>query len=736
MRQATGRAALGAEEDLLLRRRTIAHLVLLTLLGATTLLGPSAMAIDGVLPTTRQIIEPNHEQDVLKLVAPWQEGEQVAGYRWEGVRIERFAACYLFSRGTEPAEVCIVASDGAGDYGGVPTFALPYNALAALAKPRPAGPEAEAVLQAVGARIVENAAAGNLRMLWSRARSEIEKGPQLPPPDDVLLWLPALLIWLLFASARSLRGLPGGGWAWTLGLLALSAALRFEFPVQAPMTAWPWSRWTRLLILAEQSTLLRSLLDEYGAVSALSLQSELLRLTAIFTPLAIVGHSRKLFGARWPALAAGVLLAVSPHHLRFAAADVQFIPSMLWSSAAFLWLYETLEARQPVMRAVHLAGLVPLLYLSLSARPLNIAYAPLMLAALAMAAQHASMRWRLTVATPVVVAAGLAVAQLLSASKDAVSGAFEMSSIWSMLTLPLRADYNPILYFRLTPPIWFGLIVLGAALMLLRPKLAIWRRPDEDELPTRIVQLRGLWLCGWLIGFIMLHGVVVVPEPMNNARYQLHSLPAMAMLAGLGWTALWQLGRERTGARLAAAAAGLIALSAPWWMRPAIADVDFVTMRERAFLQESFALLPEGCEVLEVSAGRDGSEGHGRLPHVLRTIRGFRPTQPRWLAEVIDANHPEAGEKVRQALAKHPRCQAFYEGVACQPGPQLPGRRRVCSEVLAGGEWAMMAERSFATRIYDEGETAHLRADGDPIQLRLWRRIYGPAAHRPSRKEP
>ncbi|MCB9739816.1 MAG: hypothetical protein H6747_11150 [Deltaproteobacteria bacterium] len=731
MRQATGRAALGAEEGVLLRRHTIVRFGICLALAWTGFGSGTAFAIDGQLPTSRWLIFPGHEAQVMKLLAPWQEGSEVQGFRWEGARIDRFVACYLFRGPADvEAEICLAAHDGTAEFRGVPIRPLPALASAVLMRPRPADAASEALLDAVAARVTANAEGGALSGLWNRIYAKHIEDRLLPSPDDLLVWLPALLLWLLLAAARSMRGMPGGGWSWALGLLALSAALRYALPVEAPMTAWAWSRWTRIYSFADDSALLGMLLDELGGVDAYKVQSELLRITSIFSPLAVLGHSRKLFGAKWPAVGAALLLIVSPHHLRFSAADVQFIPSMLWSSAAFLWLYETLEARHPLSRALHLLGLVPLLALSLTARPLNIAYAPLMLLALAMAAQQAPRWWRWTVASPIVASAAIAGWGLISESSDAVGGVLSTRVMIDMATLIFRPDYDPLLYFRLTPPIWLPLILFGAALMLLRPAEAMLRSDDEPALPQRIVRLRGLWLCGWLFGYIALHGVVVVNEPMNNARYQLHSLPAMAMLGGVGLTGLWALGRERGALRLAAAFAVILVLAAPWLHRAAIADVDYVIAQERAFLRRSRAMMPSGCQLIEVATAESNMK-IGRLEQMQHKIRGIRPVHKPWRVVVLDGTATALDEAGRAALAEHSRCQIFYEGVACAPGPWLAGRRPLCEQILQSGRWESITAARFRARVYDEGETGHLRANGDPVTLQLWRRIYEPGDRRP-----
>ncbi len=762
----------------------------------------------GPRPLDTAVIGPGQEGRVMALIAPWQEGaEVVAGWRLQGASIEAARACYVFA-GAAEVRVCLVAPDAVADFAGAANQrALPGGAAAvvpaAVVGDAPGAAGVSTLLDAVAAKVSANAATAGLSALWRHveARQAVSGATNnlnrpllwlaawmawmvlaapitfarlpggrwsygavlfalavpvwdalgdvviLPRPTDLLIWLPALLIWLTIAAARSIRTLPGGGWPYVLGVLGISAATRLTLPIDAPMTAWSYTRVPRLGSLATDSHLLTTIAHDLGGLDFDDVQSALMRLVSIFTPLAILGHGRKLFGDARPALAAALLLAVSPHHLRFSASDVQFIPSMLWSSAAFLWLYQLLETRNGFNRLAQAALFAPLLWMSLTARPLNIAYAPLMLLALAMAAQMASWRWRAVVAAEIVVVAAVAAADLVASSGDAVQSAFGLETVMGALKLLFDPDYNPLLFWRLTPPPWLLLIVLGAAALIAGP----W-----PGLPPSIARRRGLWLLGWLVGYIALHGVVIVDEPMNNARYQLHSLPAMALLAGAGWWAIWLALTARRQADqpaiwrfVAIGALTLLLLAAPWLHQGAITDVDFVTMRERAFLRRARALAPKGCTAIEVQRGRDDGPTP-RLPRVLRRIGGHGDDHLHWrvvdIQRWLEAGDPDDANAANAAnafsgapvgtlsadglalLAAPPSCMVYFEGVTCAVGPGLPGRDPTCAAVLASGKWGLLAEERFVARVYDSGLTEPFRRNGDDVALRLWRREFEPPA--------
>lgn len=737
----------------------------------------SALAPHGALAQTRPsvdyvVIGPGQESRVMALLAPWEDGAEVApGVRWTGASIRDDRVCYQLET-THPLTACLTLRERLASLPASLRRDLPGDAVLSLTQPPQPDAEDARVFALLATRIEANAEAAGLNALWRWPGSRTAPSASGWAPawfasvlTDPLLWMALVLLWLLIASARAVAELPGGGWPWVLGLLALSAWPRLTLAVRAPMNAWSWTRTTSLGDAVAASPSLHVWLEPHGGVFFDDLQSVAMRVVSIATPLAVLGHGRKLFGDARPALLAAALLAASPHAIRFAGADDQFTPSMFWSSTAFFWLYTALEARSLPGRILGLAGLVPLLALAFTARPLNLVYAPLMLAALAIAAQEGEWRWRLALAGCIAAVAGWTGWALWQSSAETVRDVAAWSSVQGALLLLLRPDYNPLLFWRLTPPVWLLLIGLGAA--------GLWRARWPHLAPT-LARRRGVWLICWLFGYIVLHGVVVVDEPLNNARYQLHSLPAMAMLAGVGlwiWWGAWSADRLR---RTVVVAAGVICLAAPWMHRAAIADTAFDVMQERAFLDtlrdqaRHGGPVPAGCSVIEAmrpSAGAPASKfGRvGRLVGVPRarahlwqsvevqhwTERAARSGQTsggafvgidgataqasvaaaRAIALAADRRErdPEAAElsdRGRAILARPAGCQVFYEGPECAVGPGQAGRFSACAEILASGRWQLVAERRHTTRVYDGGLSWHLREGGDPLTLRVWRRMH------------
>lgn len=741
----------------------------------------------------RPSIRPDQGPRVMALAAPWiDESEIQPGVRFAGARIEREVACYLVD-GLRRLEACLVPPSAPATRPVYAVVALTDGvSLQLVAPPDPTESE-RALFAKLGDNIARNAAADaaahddeggptGLASLW-RALPPTEPPVSLARPfaaraADPALWLLVVLCWLLWASRSAIAELPGRGWPWWALVLGLSAWTRLTLPVQAPMTAWSWKRITTI---GEQLWLSPSVQDllRLSAIEHLpfdDLQAIGARTLSIATPLALMGHARKLLGDARAAVAAGLLLAASPHAIRFAAADTQFNVSMFWSSLAFFWLYAALDARHLGRRLVYALGLVPLLVMALTARPLNVVVGPLMLTALWIAADREQLRWRVCLAAEVAAATVWAFWQFVDANASSLHELQHETSVAAVLGVFFSLDYNPLTFWRLTPPAWLLLIGLGAGALL---------RGSWPALARSVGQLRGAWLLAWALGYILLHGVIRPEEPLNHARYQLHSLPAMALLAAAGLLAWWRAWQDGSRwQRLSVMAAAALCLLAPWLHAPAIADVAFVTMQERAFLERlrppeaANGGIPAGCTVLEVlrpsnlqrtskieRVGRlallqggtahlwttaniqawpdEGVEPSGLGAAAAGAAPLARPNATQDAGAVlanVGASVTAAMQRTREPrpdlavlsargralLARPPACLAFYEGPECALAPGSSARHPACVEVLAAADWRLVAQKRHTTRIYDAPLVEHLRAPGDPLELRMWRRVGPP----------
>jgi len=495
------------------------------------------------MPPTASAISPREADRVMALVSPWIDGAEVLpGIRFTGASIDLEIACYLFE-GKRPIEACLLPKVDAREMPSNHRRPLPNGVSLVLRAPAAPSPDELALLTALQGVVTQNATTHDLDALWHapkvRQRGMLRVVDPTGPwvrvfgvAQDPILWLGLLLLWLLAASRASIADLPYRGWPQFAALLGFSAFTRWTLPIDAPMTAWSWTRLTTIGTQLEASDLVGLIMAKFPdrLLTLDALQSDSARVLSLVTPLALLGHGRKLFGSSGAALAAAFLLAASPHALRFAASDTQFNTSMFWSSVAFFWVYCALESTRTWARLAYAIGLVPLLVMAMTARPLNLAYGPLMISALWIATQRDQLRWRLLLGAEVAAVFAWAGLELVLQNSDSVQSAIHVDALLGAFELLVNPSYNPLLFWRLTPPLWTLLIGIGAVAMIRGP----W-----SSLEPAIARRRGIWLVCWLLGYIALHGVVVVEEPMNNARYQLHSLPAMAMLAGAGLWALW-----------------------------------------------------------------------------------------------------------------------------------------------------------------------------------------------------
>lgn len=689
------------------------------------------------------VVRSGQEAAVLRLLAPWQEGERIAGdVRWVGTRIDKERICFVLKDATEvDGAVCLVpVRRAAALFPGRVSTAVSSEIQAFWDRGPNGAEDSNGLTQILVAKIRTATTGSSLAALWSKAEAEPPQSEAVPvqrqTPWFARSHLPLgcavlVLLWLLYAAVGEARTLPGSPIIWIGGLALTSVLLRLFLAPWAPMDAWSWTRTTDVGLLLLGAA---SLWGEEGVWFGTAQAGALLVVSSL-TPVAVFCHASRLFRDARVAMAAAAFMALSPHHIRFSAAATQFTPSLFMSSLAFYWIYLTTDSVRPIERVARLSVLPSLLWLTFTMRPLNVFFAPLMVAALVIAARLDAKAWRVAIAC---VVGGTAAALVLPRWREYVGSApgTPTDLLWGAEQLVFRADWNPLTFWRLTPPAWLPLILAGALIM--------WKSP-WPTLSLRVARARGAWLIVWLVGFVALHGVVVVSEPMNNARYQLHSLPAMAMLAAAGAVGLWWHPRGRPWALAAAVPVVL----APWLHADSIRDVGYDVMRERAFLEslrdDPNGPLPPDCQIIELMRSQSG-ELTSRFDNITMRV-GATQSLPYWRRVVLQPEHSATsaggeptwttvmtpGGEIRSAplvlvpdaaarLGALKGCVAFYEGPECTVGPGDRRRHPACAEVLATADWQLAAEQRFAARIYDQGLSDHLHRNGEEIALRLWRR--------------
>ena len=158
-------------------------------------------------------------------------------------------------------------------------------------------------------------------------------GPILGWLNDGILFLTFLLALFLTLSVRLLRGEP------TWIKVALSAVvisglcLRLLISQDTAMGAWSFGRVPGTTHAVFHGPVLAHLNRIFGGRIYLSELIPVVTLAfAALAPLGLFVHARYLLNDARCALAAAAILAFLPHHIRFSASEVAFIPSMVVST--------------------------------------------------------------------------------------------------------------------------------------------------------------------------------------------------------------------------------------------------------------------------------------------------------------------------------------------------------------------------------------------------------------------
>ncbi|MEZ4408196.1 MAG: hypothetical protein R3A52_17220 [Polyangiales bacterium] len=510
-----------------------------------------------------------------------------------------------------------------------------------------------------------------------------------------------LLLALAFVIAvlrRQLKAEPR--WMpWALaGVTALGAALRVAIAPLAPMNAFAF---TRVLPLA-------GALYEGPAVSALSaLTGRAVYLTdviagtnlalSLVTPLVFFAHARYLLRDARSALAAAAIVALLPMHLRFALSDVQFITSLVTSSFTFLVLYGALGDESPRWRALCFALLPTLSLATYLTRPENIIFAALDLGALTLYLRAGAPRGRLALAFGLIAAAAAwsTVTNLLTHFGSNVSSGLSVNTLRTALHVAVDPRLNTLINPAVTPPVVTAMAVVGA--------VTLWRAGERG---------RAVFLTTWLSAFFVVHSYVVPNAVARQARYHLHLVTPLALLAAASTP--WWLSRPRA----LAAVPAVWMLLAPFIHLRFERDVDFIEMHEARLLRrERDRLAP--CAVLEFNPHLDPRDGASRSgSRVQRMTSGARgasrdAASVLQLADLAEGTTDERFALSAETLRALPRCTYYYEGAACL-GYGGPGAlAQPCAEAHRRLRLTEVAREPFRWRWYDDTIAARMTVDPD-----------------------
>jgi hypothetical protein len=581
--------------------------------------------------------------------------------------------------------------------------------------------------------------ANDRRSLWAAAQGT---GDVVSPRGVLGRWaldgalLGALLVVFLGAAVRR-HTREGPRWLLpaVLGVTAAGFALRLLLAREAPMNAWPYSRVVPLAgalyngpMLAWLSRALHVDITLVGTIFKTDLA------LAALTPAALFVHARAGLKDLRAALAALLLMATLPAHIRFSRSDVEFLQSLLLSSLTFTALYGALGDERPRWRqacAVALPGLCLGTYLT---RPENLVFYALDLAACAVAAAGTALPWRRVAAVGALVSvpAGIAAwGQLLARYRAELSEGLSTRTLRTAWETLRSTQHNTLINPAVTPPWVLALAALGLYALL---------RAGERR--------RAAFLVGWLAVFFVVHSYVRPHEVAMQARYHLHLATPLVLLAASAAPLL----ADR--ARAALAPLALLLLATPWIYRGFIQDTAFYEMREFAFVRRAAARVPWSCRVLEFRGVPDPTHpAHHFDSRWQRFANRVASGVPRVGIAVITADEATPGltrgaterlsPAARAALDGPPGCVMVYLGLSCvAQRPEGMAESPVCTSLRTWGTLRPVAEETITGRVYDSMNIGHptdrrarvwgtldLLPPNTPVRLGLYRYLRHPTDH-------
>lgn len=527
------------------------------------------------------------------------------------------------------------------------------------------------------------------------------------------------LVFLFVVLRRQLRQEPHWmPWALT-AVTALGAVLRVAIAQTAPMNAFAFDRVLPLSAALFDGPVVR-------AVSALTHRPVYLTdviagtnlALSFITPPLFFAHARYLLRDARSALVAAALIALLPMHLRFALSDVQFITSLVTSSFTFVVLYGALGDSSPRWRSLCFV-LLPVLSLgTYLTRPENIVFAALDLGALTLYLRTGTTPKRLALAFGIIAsAAALSVfTNLLAHYGHNVSSGLSLDTLRAALRVALDPQLDTLVNPAITPPIVPVMALLGA--------VTLWRSGDRA---------RTVFLTVWLTVFFVVHSYVVPRTAAMQARYHLHLVTPLLLLAAAS-TPFW-LARHRLVALIPA----LWMLAAPFVHLPFERDVNYIEMHEASFLRGERDRLG-GCTVLEFNPYILGSGDAVRSASRVRRITNRVHANVYGTATVL-----ELGERTEGSLDEHfalsdrtlgalPRCTYYYEGATCVGYGHHGGLAAPCEAVHQRLSLTVVATKSFQWHWYDDTIAGRMWVDdrgithmspllpeGTPVTVKLYR---------------
>jgi hypothetical protein len=661
---------------------------------------------------SRPVIPPERERDIAALFQPYEFGEELTpGWTFHSFAIDRatvvvwvagpgFGKARLFGRFTLDHP----------DY--APPDSRRVGSFALTIVDQPAGSEAAlAVLSDALARNDAGRFWPELGAIAADGEPTMRfAGKWAGWSRDGLLAAALLLASMLALLGQALheagerRRLVGGV---LVAIVVVAALLRWWLTPLATLEPWSYDRFMVVARMIYEGPLLARL--QSGPVFATDAITTTVLVCALLAPLSVYLLARALLADERAALASAGIVAILPMHIRFSHGDVASIPSLTIAALTFALAHAAVRARQPWWWLAALPGVVLGLGLAFLLRPLNILYAPLVLAAVyvhqGVHVDKASLSRPRFVALALVVVALTAlvgVPHLLGDYADNVREGLSLDTLVSMVRVLLSVEFNTLINPRFTPPGLSALAIVGAWSLARRKR---WR-------------LFAL-LVGWLLASLGTHAYVVPRSPFMQARYHLHLVVPFVCLAACGLEALLERVRAHPLRKPIAALVFAYLLASPLLHRGFIRDVDFNDQREWTWVHGLRDTIPPDCTILEYGGVSSGARFARVGSYVERNV-------PRRRWQVIELLEPAQGEPelddaVRELLADPPACTYWYEGLTCFGNrPADTAIAPVCAAIPGFVALEEVERLEFESRPYDENLAEGL-TENEPVVLRLYR---------------
>jgi hypothetical protein len=659
---------------------------------------------------SRPVIPPEREDEIEALLRPHRLGDELApGWTLHSLSIE-IATVHLWVAGPDQQFGQLTLDHP--DYG--PPGSQPIKSFAVTVTEQPSGSEPAI------ATLKEALERNDDGQFWAVHGAVAEDGePNSRFSDTMPGWLKdGLLLFALMAVVggalvvSALRQAPR--WiAWgLLAVVVLGVVLRLGLTHEATLEPWSYARFMVIARLVYEGPML-ALIHPEPVYMTSAITTTVLGFSLV-APVAVFLLARYLLADDRAALICAGLIAVLPLHIRFSHGDVASIPSL--TIAALVFAMGQAAGREPKPRwlVAMLVALGPPLVVTFLLRPLNILYAPLMLATLFIdqgvwTDKPPVARWRIAVIGLVVAALtiGIGIPHLMEDFGGQVREGLSMQTVVSAMEVLFSFDYNSLINPRFTPPGLTALAVYGAIDLIRRKR---WRLV--------------VFLAGWLLASLGTHAYVVPMSPFMQARYHLHLVVPFVCLAACGIEAVIAKLEGHPRERLLGLGLFGYLLASPLIHMGFIRDVEFNDQREWVWVHELRETIPADCTIVEYGGRASGA----RFARVGAHVVAGMPTK-RW--KVIEIPEPAEGEpelsdEVRELLIDPPECSYWYEGMPCF-GNREPdtGIAPVCDAIPGFVALEEVARLEFESRPYDENLARGL-GEAEPIVLRLFRMYRRP----------